>query len=146
MQFILFINVKMPTIVGILSFIDRINTTSESLKASAIFIFQHFSFYEQLKFHARSWMFNKNSMIRKYHNHKLQTNLWHHEEEPHNNHETPERHTKQSNQLCLTHQDNCKTSIGHKVIAPSSKRHCNTGYQHIYIIIYMGESSKFPKS
>ena len=28
-------------------------------------------------------------MIRKYHNHKLQTNLWHHEEEPHNNHETP---------------------------------------------------------
>ena len=26
------------------------------------------------------------SMIRKYHNHKLQTNPWHHEEEPHNNH------------------------------------------------------------
>ena len=25
---------------------------------------------------------------RKYHNHKLQTNPWHHEEEPHNNHET----------------------------------------------------------
>ena len=29
-------------------------------------------------------------MIRKYHNHKLQTNPWHREEEPHNNHETPE--------------------------------------------------------
>ena len=28
-------------------------------------------------------------MIRKYHNHKLQTNPWHREEEPHNNHETP---------------------------------------------------------
>ena len=34
------------------------------------------------------------SMIRKYHNHKLQTNLWHHEEEPHNNHETPGRQSK----------------------------------------------------
>ena len=30
-------------------------------------------------------------MIRKYHNHKLQTNPWHREEEPHNNHETPGR-------------------------------------------------------
>ena len=34
-------------------------------------------------------------MIRKYHNHKLQTNLWHREEEPHNNHETPVRQAKQ---------------------------------------------------
>ena len=33
MKFILLINVKMPTIVGILTFISRINTTSESLKA-----------------------------------------------------------------------------------------------------------------
>ena len=32
-------------------------------------------------------------------NHKLQINPWHREEEPHNNHETPGRHTKQSNQL-----------------------------------------------
>ena len=39
------------------------------------------------------------NIIRKYHNHKLQTNLWHHEEEPHNNHGTPGRQTKQSNQL-----------------------------------------------
>ena len=30
----------------------------------------------------------KNSMIKKYHNHKLQTNLWHREEEPHNNNKT----------------------------------------------------------
>ena len=48
-------------------------------------------------------------MIRKYHNHKLQTNPWHREEEPHNNHDTPGRQTKQSNQLSLPHQDDCKT-------------------------------------
>ena len=36
-------------------------------------------------------------MIRKYHNHKLQTNLWHREEEPPNNHKTSERQRKQSN-------------------------------------------------
>ena len=36
------------------------------------------------------------SMIRKYHNHKLHTNPWHPDEEPHNNHETPGRQTKQS--------------------------------------------------
>ena len=44
-------------------------------------------------------------MIRKYHNHKLQKNPWYREEEPHNNHETPGRQTKQSNQLSLPHQD-----------------------------------------
>ena len=38
-------------------------------------------------------------MIRKYHNHKLQTTLWHRKEEPLNHHETPGRQTKQSNQL-----------------------------------------------
>ena len=50
-------------------------------------------------------------MIRKYHNHKLQTNPWHREEEPHNNHETPGKQTKQSNQLSLPHQDDCKTRM-----------------------------------
>ena len=35
-------------------------------------------------------------MIREYHNHKLQTNPWHCVEEPHNNHETSGRQTKQS--------------------------------------------------
>ena len=39
------------------------------------------------------------SMIRKYHNHKLQTSPLQREEEPHNNHETLGRQTKQSNQL-----------------------------------------------
>ena len=37
------------------------------------------------------------SMIRKYHNHKLQTTPWHCEEEPLNHHETPGRQIKQSN-------------------------------------------------
>ena len=50
-------------------------------------------------------------MSRKYHNHKLQTNPWHLEEEPNNNHETPERQTKQSNQLFHPHQDDCKTRM-----------------------------------
>ena len=50
-------------------------------------------------------------MIREYHNHKLQTNLWHREEAPHNNHETPGRQTKQSNQLSLPHQDDCKARM-----------------------------------
>ena len=52
-KIIMLINVKMPTIVGILTFIIMINTTSESIKAKNIFVFQHFSFCEQLKFHAQ---------------------------------------------------------------------------------------------
>ena len=36
---------------------------------------------------------------------------WNCEEEPHNNHETPGRQTKQSNQLSLPHQDDCKTRM-----------------------------------
>ena len=43
-------NVKMPTSVGILTFISILNTTSERLKARNIFICRYFSFYEQLKF------------------------------------------------------------------------------------------------
>ena len=52
MNSIMLINVKMPTIVGILTFISMINTISKSLEKNA-FIFQHFSFHEQLKFHAQ---------------------------------------------------------------------------------------------
>ena len=44
MKFIMFINVKMPTIVGILIFISCINTTCESFKVREVFIFHHFSF------------------------------------------------------------------------------------------------------
>ena len=48
------------------------------------------------------------SMIKKYHNHKLQTNPWHHKEEPHNNLVTPGRQTKQSNQLSIPHRETLK--------------------------------------
>ena len=56
------------------------------------------------------------SMIRKYYNHKLQTktNPWHCENETYNNHETPGRQTRQSNQLSLPHQDDCKTRMDTK--------------------------------
>ena len=54
-KFILLINVKMPTIVGILTFISIINTTFERLKARNFFICRYFSFsfYEQMKFRAQ---------------------------------------------------------------------------------------------
>ena len=47
------IDVKIPTTVGILTFISMINTTLNSLKARQVFIFQHFSFYKRLKFHVQ---------------------------------------------------------------------------------------------
>ena len=53
MKFIMLINVKMPTIVGILLFISMINTKSESLLVRKVDFFRHFSLYEQLKFHAQ---------------------------------------------------------------------------------------------
>ena len=55
-KFILLINFKMPkivAIVGILTFISMINTTSERLKAINFVICWYFSFYEQLKFCAQ---------------------------------------------------------------------------------------------
>ena len=54
MKFILLINVKMPTIVGILTLISIIYTTFESFEAEKKN--QLFHCYEQLKFHAKvSW-------------------------------------------------------------------------------------------
>ena len=53
MKIIMLINVRMPTIVGILTFISMINTTSESFEARNVIIFKHFSFYDQLKFYAQ---------------------------------------------------------------------------------------------
>ena len=66
-------------------------------------------------------------MIRKYHNHKLQTNPWHRKHEPHNDHETPGRQSKQSNQLSLPHQDDCKTRIDIKI---RTARHRTITYSH----------------
>ena len=53
LKFILLINVKMPTIVGILTFISRINF--QILRYEPVFStnFDYFSIYEQLKFHAQ---------------------------------------------------------------------------------------------
>ena len=48
MKFIMLINVELQTIVGILTFISMLNTTSESLKARKLFILQYLSFYKQL--------------------------------------------------------------------------------------------------
>ena len=50
---ILLINVKMPIIVGILTFFSMINATSERLKARNFFICRYFGFYEQLQFCAQ---------------------------------------------------------------------------------------------
>ena len=50
-------------------------------------------------------------MIRKCHNHKLQTNPWQRKNEPHYNHETTGRQTKQSNDTSLPDQDDCKTRM-----------------------------------
>ena len=59
MKFILLIKVKMPTIVGILTFISMINT-SKRFKARNFFICRYLSFYEHLKFHAQlSWAWKK---------------------------------------------------------------------------------------
>ena len=58
MKFIMLINGKMLTIVGILTFINMINTTSDRLKALNFFICLYFSFYEQLKFVLR-WVWKK---------------------------------------------------------------------------------------
>ena len=52
-EIIMLINVKMSTIVGVLTFITEINTSFDSLKAREVFIYHHFIFYEQLKFHAQ---------------------------------------------------------------------------------------------
>ena len=52
-KFILLMNVIMPTIVGILTFISMINTTSERLRARNFFICRFLSFYEKLKFCAQ---------------------------------------------------------------------------------------------
>ena len=50
-------------------------------------------------------------MIKKYHNHKPQTNPWYREEEADNHQETPGRQTKQSNQLSHPHPEDFKTRM-----------------------------------
>ena len=52
-KFILLINVKMPTSVGILTIISMINTTYDRHKSGNFFICLYLSVYEQLKFRAQ---------------------------------------------------------------------------------------------
>ena len=50
LKFILLINVKMPTIVGVLTFISRINYRLWSSKLSISIYLGYFSIEEELKF------------------------------------------------------------------------------------------------
>ena len=59
-------------------------------------------------------------MIRKYHNHKLQTTPWHRKEELLNHHETQGRQIKQSNQLSLQYRSRMIDEGGSK---PNIKKH-----------------------
>ena len=42
------------------------------------------------------------------------TSPWQYEEEPHKNHESPGKQTKQTNQPSLPHRDDCKTRMDTK--------------------------------
>ena len=53
LKFILLINVIMPTIVGILTFMSRINYEYLSFEPEFFTDFDKFNIYEQLKFHAQ---------------------------------------------------------------------------------------------
>ena len=46
------VDASLNSIVGILKFISKINTSSESYKAKKSFNYHHFSDYDQLKFYA----------------------------------------------------------------------------------------------
>ena len=65
-KFILLINVVMPTISGILAFINRIIcTTPKHFKQENLLIFLCFSFDEQLKCHIIRWVGHEKSFITK---------------------------------------------------------------------------------
>ena len=51
--FIMLINVKMPTIVGIFTIMSMVTTASESLKTRNGFTFQYCYFFEQFKLYAQ---------------------------------------------------------------------------------------------
>ena len=53
LKYILLINVKMPTTVGILTFISRINLLFLSFEPEFFQIFDYFSINQQMKFHAQ---------------------------------------------------------------------------------------------
>ena len=60
MKFFLLINVKMPTIVGILTFMSRKNSILSLSEPAKCWISWYFHTYEHLKFHAQlSWVWKK---------------------------------------------------------------------------------------
>ena len=63
MKFIVGFLTFTTTIVGILTFISRMNTTSESLTARKVFIVRHFTSYQYLKFHAELSLSAKKGFI-----------------------------------------------------------------------------------
>ena len=64
MKFIMLINVKMPTIVSILTLISMVATIPENFKSRKVFISWHFSFHEQLKFHAQLQHFSSHEQLK----------------------------------------------------------------------------------
>ena len=66
---------------------------------------------------AKSWQYSKKK-VSEYDQEIPQPqtadNPWHREEEPHNNDKTPERQSKQRNQLSLPYRDDCKTIMDTK--------------------------------
>ena len=63
MKLILLINVKMPAIVGILTFMSRINDWLCIFRPENFIDFGYFYIYEQLEFHALlSWAHEKSIM------------------------------------------------------------------------------------
>ena len=54
-EIVLLLNVKMPTIVGIFTFISIINTISERLKAIHFFFCQYFSFMSSWTLVSWAW-------------------------------------------------------------------------------------------
>ena len=75
MELIVFINVKMPTIVGILMLISMIYTTSGGMKARKVFFFQHFSFMSKWIV-MLSWVEHENSFITSGPRDKITSNDW----------------------------------------------------------------------
>ena len=60
MKFFLLINIKMPTIVGILTFMSRKNSILSLSELEKCWIYWYFHTYEHLKFHAQvSWAWKK---------------------------------------------------------------------------------------
>ena len=69
-KYILLINIKMPTIVGISTFITMINKTSESLKARKVVIFSSLVFMSSCDF-MLSWVEHEKSFITWYPSSKI---------------------------------------------------------------------------